>query len=79
MHLQLRQHSTQQGQVERLSHHVFIKGKGWIRQVAKPNPMVLVTAKVDRPAYTALQVKVLFLQQGYQKGINWQTLGRQYA
>ena len=48
---------TQHGQVERLSHHVFSKGKGWLRQAAKSKPMVLVRARVDKPAYTALQVR----------------------
>ena len=53
-----------------MSHHVFIKGKGWMRQAAKSKPMVLITAKVDRPAYTALQVKAPLsttrISEGYQ-------------
>ena len=61
---------TQQGQMERLSHHVFVKGKGWMRQAAKSKPMVLVTAKVDKAAYTALQVKAPLsttrVSEGYQ-------------
>ena len=61
---------TQHGQVERLSHHVFSKGRGWLRQAAKSKPMVLVRARVDKPAYTALQVRAPLsmtrISEGYQ-------------
>ena len=45
---------TQMGQ--KLSHHVYTKQRGWVKQAAKNKPMVLVQAKVDLPAYIALQI-----------------------
>ena len=41
---------------QRLKHHVHSKQKGWVSQGAKTKPMVLVQARVDQPAYMALQI-----------------------
>ena len=45
---------TQAG--SKLSHHVFDKSRGWIRQASKPKPMILVQSRVDRSAYAALHI-----------------------
>ena len=41
---------------QRLKHHVHSKQKGWVSQGAKTKPIVLVQARVDQPAYMALQI-----------------------
>ena len=58
---------TQSGQ--KLSHHVFSKQRGWLRQSAKAKPMVLVQARVYQSAYMALQMQppstVTRVSEGY--------------
>ena len=42
---------------ERLTHHVHVKGRGWVRKGAKEKPMLLMQSKVDLSAYLVLKVK----------------------
>ena len=45
---------TQQGQ--RLSHHVYVKDRGWVKGAARSKPLVQLLARVDMSAYSALQI-----------------------
>ena len=45
---------TQTG--SKLSHNVFDKSRGWIRQASKPKPMIIVQSRVDLSAYAALHI-----------------------
>ena len=50
--------ATQAGEVTKLSHHIFNKQHGWVKQGAGDKPMVTVHAKVDIPAYLTLRIRV---------------------
>ena len=53
----------------KLSHHVFSKQRGWVRQGAKTKPMLLVQARVDHSAYDILHLEapktVTRVSEGY--------------
>ena len=40
-----------------IGHHVFNKGKGWLRQAARVKPMIELYSRLDMSAYKALGVK----------------------
>ena len=41
----------------KLTHHVFSKHRGWVRQGAKSKPMVMVRARVDNESYLSMGLK----------------------
>ena len=42
--------------VGKLSHHIYDKNKGWVSQGSKSKPMIMIQARVDLSAYSALQL-----------------------
>ena len=50
--------STQCSKSIQLSHHIYKKNLGWVRQSARDKPFVTVQAKVDIPTYLTLKIRV---------------------
>ena len=40
-----------------IGHHVFSKGRGWLRQAARVKPMIALHSRIDMSAYKALGLK----------------------
>ena len=53
----------------KLTHHVHVKGKGWVKRAAKSKPMILLQSRLDMSAYTDLQLnspkQTVIVSEGY--------------
>ena len=50
--------ATNYNEETHLSHHVYDKKHGWLKQGSKQKPLLSVEAKVDIPAYLTLRIRV---------------------
>ena len=43
----------------KLGHHIYHKGKGWLKQAARKKPMINLYSRLDMDAYKALELNHL--------------------